>query len=90
VREALTQAEAFLVSSTGLAGQWLKARGCSLGQGHRDVGWHRYVRALESVKGPERSEVCVFEQFRSEQRRPDAAVEPDVRPPTEVRGVLWL
>src|SRR5215468_707385 len=73
-----------------LGWQGLEARFGPRGQGGRYVRWHGHVRALEAAERAERSELDVFEQLRPEQRRADAAVEPDVGAPAEVRGVGWL
>jgi hypothetical protein len=42
------------------------------------------------MKRPERPERRVVEQFGPEQRRPDAIVDPDVRPPPGVRRLARL
>src|SRR5262252_9394814 len=42
------------------------------------------------MKWPERPERCIVEQFGPEQGRPDAVVDPDVRPPPGVRRLARL
>src|SRR5215469_23327 len=71
-------------------GQGHQPRGGSFGQRRRDVRGHRRVRALETVKRPERPERRVVGQFGPEQGRLDAVVDPDVRPPPGVRRLAGL
>src|SRR5580658_9517057 len=93
----VVQSESLLIAESAgneappvLASQGLEARRGSRGQGRRDFRRHWHVRALEAAERPERSELNVLDQLRPEQRRADAVVELDVRPPPEVRGVGWL